>query len=153
MLKRKLRLAERGDTIIEVMVVLAVLGLAISISYATANTSLLAAREAEESSEATQMLQSQAESLTYLAPFGPPPALNSIFLAAGQQFCISAGVTVKPFPGVDSYPPECIQKGLFKIAVTYQKTADDTFTLTAIWDDVTGQGQAKAKLVYRVHQP
>ena len=41
---------QRGDTIIEVLIVLAVLGLAIGITYATANRSILNARQAQESS-------------------------------------------------------------------------------------------------------
>ena len=52
-----------GDTIVEVMIVLAVLGLAFAISYATANHGLIQARNAEEHSEALGLLDSQVELL------------------------------------------------------------------------------------------
>jgi prepilin-type N-terminal cleavage/methylation domain-containing protein len=62
--------AQRGDTIVEVMVVLAVLGLALGVSYATANASLNNSRQAEESAQATAHVQSEIESLRYLGPSG-----------------------------------------------------------------------------------
>src|ERR1019366_6517837 len=52
-----------GDTIVEVMIVLAVLSLAFAITYATANHGLIQSRNAEEHSEALGLLDSQVELL------------------------------------------------------------------------------------------
>ena len=140
-MKRLLKLKQRGDTIIEVMVVLAVLGFAISISYATANRSLLATRAAQESSEATALLKSQIELLRYLAPNGTAVANENIFQAG--PFCIQANVvsTTCKFGLDDRY----------NVAIT--RVADNTFTLKADWENVQGQGRDSATLVYRVHAP
>src|SRR5437868_4001892 len=82
--RRPLTPDHRGDTIVEVLVVLAVLGLAIGISFATANRSLLATRAAQENSQATSYLQSQVEELRYLAPASSG---QNIF-QNGKFFCV-----------------------------------------------------------------
>jgi type II secretory pathway pseudopilin PulG len=89
------KLRQGGDTIVEVMVVLAVLGLALSIAYATANRSLLNLRQAEENSTATQLAQSQVEALSTM--IANPPGPTNIFQST--PFCISSGTTVKLLPG------------------------------------------------------
>jgi type II secretory pathway pseudopilin PulG len=57
------RLNKKGDTIVEVMIVLAVLGFAIGIAYATANRSSTAILAANQSAAASALLQSQIEKL------------------------------------------------------------------------------------------
>lgn len=172
-----------GDTIIEVLVVLAVLGLAISISYATASRSLLAARGAQENSEATQLVQAQIEYLRNYAK-NPPGDAHDIFLksppfATDQLFCIDPfnGDVVAPatfhgssiydtsiYPVTDSSANlsdnKCFQGNpvnRYYIAIRHDNTPDafgnpvDNFTVTAVWDDVQGQGKDTVTIVYRVH--
>ncbi|HXE10132.1 MAG TPA: hypothetical protein VN554_01775, partial [Verrucomicrobiae bacterium] len=56
---RPKKLDATGDTIIEVLIVLAVLGLSLSISYATANKGLQQSRNAQEHSAALGIIDSQ----------------------------------------------------------------------------------------------
>lgn len=147
----KLKQNNRGDTIVEVMIVLAVLGLAIGISYATANRSLLNARQAQENSQATELAQSQIEALRPLSSITDSHDPNYIY--RNGLFCISGGNVVTTFSGSDTtnytiYPAACIN-GLYHLSV--QHTASDTFTVQVVWDDVLGQGQDNVTLVYRVH--
>ncbi len=151
-IKKSVRLKQHGDTIVEVMIVLAVLGLALGISYRTATRSLLAVREAQENSEATQLLQSQVEGLYNLAP----SATQNIFQTS--KFCIdTASNTVTTTP-----PFACVQ-GIYSISIIYCNTNtlnplcaghpnDDTFVLTAIWQNVRGQGNDRIALTYRVRK-
>jgi hypothetical protein len=60
--------ASGGDTIVEVMIVLAVLGLAFGISYATANHGLAQSQNSEEHSSALGVLDSQVELLSAAMP-------------------------------------------------------------------------------------
>src|ERR1700683_2675070 len=76
----------RGDTIVEVMVVLAVLGLAIGISYSTANRSLLDTDQAEENSQATEYAQGEVEDIRYLAPNSASNPSNPNFANATNIF-------------------------------------------------------------------
>jgi type II secretory pathway pseudopilin PulG len=150
-------LRQTGDTIIEVMVVLAVLGLAISISYTTANRSLLNARQAQENSEATELLQSQIESLRTLSA-NVPASPNYIFLpAAKQPFCVDPSGNVVILPLVVGLATPCRYSNLYDVTITYVPditpgVVGGTFQLVATWPDVQDQGQDTVTLSYRYYQ-
>jgi prepilin-type N-terminal cleavage/methylation domain-containing protein len=145
-------LDKRGDTIIEVMVVLAVLGLAIGISFATANRSLLQTRGAQENAQATALLQSQIEELRFLSSNAPG---SSNYIYQSGLFCVNSSNTiVNAFTGATLsnygiYPSACVQS-FYHLAISYS-TINDTFTLTAYYDDAQGQGQDTVTLTYRLH--
>jgi prepilin-type N-terminal cleavage/methylation domain-containing protein len=155
-------LHQAGDTIVEVIIVLAIFGLALSICYATANRSLLNARQAQENSIATELAQSQIESLRSLA--SNSSGSNDIFTTSGL-FCIVnntivTGFTVATLALLTSstyaeYPtgsPGCndLTYNLYHTAIQYV-AATDTFTTKITWDDVLGQGQDSVTLSYRLH--
>lgn len=150
---------QRGDTIVEVMIVLAVLGLAIGISYATANRSLQNTRQAQENSQASELLESQVEQLrasTDPTLYTNPPTTT---------FCMIDG-TVTPIDG--SHPCKFNQSGSascgstepFCYTVTVSRcdvvsitcSAPGTFTATATWDDVSGNGTDTVTADYRMPQ-
>jgi type II secretory pathway pseudopilin PulG len=137
-----------GDTIVEVLLVLAVLGFAISISYATATRSLMDARRAQENSQASAFLQSQAEALRSMAAITGP---GSIFSQPGA-FCVND--TVPVFTAVAATNGVCTKNGLYHLSITYDTPLyPDGFELKALWDDVQGQGQNSVTLAYRLYSP
>ena len=143
MLGRAKANSERGDTIIEVMIVLAVLGLAIGISYATANRSLLNARQAQENTQATELVQSQAESLRSLVSNTSGP--DDIYRAAA--FCIdTAG-------HVSTTACQLGEASRYKVTINWGGAPDDKFTIQASWPNALGQGTDTVTLVYRLHPP
>jgi type II secretory pathway pseudopilin PulG len=167
---RKQRLQQRGDTIVEVIIVLAVFSMAIAISWATASRSLSNARQAQENSEATALVQGQAEALRSLAsqgkPAPPTPPTNRQIYRAGE-FCIDqrdpANYVVVTSTDAD-YSTVCTQGSVSYairvVACQYSPalnaactthTSDDSFVVTATWDNIRGQGKDQAKTVYRVH--
>lgn len=137
---------QRGDTIIEVLIVLAVLGLAIGITYATANRSILNARQAQESSKATVLLQSQIEALRNLAPLGTTVPAKNIFQLDGQAYCIDSSTNVVASTG---NPNPCLLDGRYTVSILH---TSNSFVLTAKWDDVMGQGINTATMTYRIYQ-
>jgi type II secretory pathway pseudopilin PulG len=163
-LKKSIITGHGGDTIVEVMIVLAVLGLAISIAYATANRSLLNARQAQETSTATELVQSQVEILRSMAPNLATDATHYVYQTT--LFCIDSSSTIQAgFTGTNVYdysiypnPPlpapqqPCVDNNLYHISISWDNATDDTFTVKAIWDDVLGEGQDSVTLIYRVHQ-
>jgi type II secretory pathway pseudopilin PulG len=146
LLKQRTRLRAGGDTIVEVMVVLAILGLTLTLSYATANHSLLAARQAQENSQASQLLQSQLELVRYLAP-------STDFSTFGPSFCINPNPPINTASVVHPVANPTCKPGIYSIAIVYSNSAmaPDTFTLTASWSDILGQGTDTVTLIYRVH--
>lgn len=142
--KLQSKLGQTGDTIVEVIIVLAVLGFAISTSYATASRSLNSTRQAQENGHATQILQSQLETLrSYsLLPVSDP---NNIFRLG--DFCVAATGAVLTAVG-----STCTFDTIYDVKVTYDPTFS-SFTAVASWDDIGGQGKDTVTLVYRIHKP
>lgn len=153
------RRCERGDTIVEVMIVLAVLGLALSISYATANRSLLNARQAQENSQATEVLQLQTEQLRAWANIKAGDAAHPyIYNTAAAGFCFdAAGNIATPNPGAnfDDTSDPCMFDNLYHVSISYSPqtpgTTNNNFTLTAQWPDVLGDGTDSVTIEYQVY--
>lgn len=161
------RLNTSGDTIVEVMIVLAILGLAIGLAYATANQSLLNTRQAQENSQASEYVQSQIEALRYLAPnsntnptadiFAPPSA------PPNSLYCIHDVTLPTPlaiYPGdscsFGTLPYTVIIYNCDQVTTSQCSSTDitansDTFVVQATWPDVAGQGNDTVTMVYRAH--
>jgi type II secretory pathway pseudopilin PulG len=167
MLRRYKKITSNGDTIVEVMVVLAILGLAISISFATANRSLLDTAQAEENSQATEYAESQVEDLRYLAPTSSStdtsqnPTAN-IFNPT-SAFCITNPTAASPITTTTSnckFGPQNYQVLVYNCdgynrggnnPCSATSPNSDTFIIQAIWPDSLGQGNDTVTLSYRVH--
>ena len=156
------RLSNRGDTIVEVLIVLAVLGLAFAISSATAAKGLQQSRNSEEHSQAMGVLGSQTELLR--AAIAKKKDLTTV----GGNFCIpdSANPTFT-LPVTDptdldgGYPPACIKNALYHVSMNY--TAQPTgcsgasctggyYTLRIQWYGTGGLGKQQEEYTYRTHQ-
>lgn len=153
----RLKRQQAGDTIIEVMVVLAVLGSAIGIAYSTANRSLLNARQAQESSRATVIAQAQIEQLRALSSVTDHTNPNYIYISP-LPFCMDGSGHVVPFIAPSTYPLTCQYDKTpdfeYDVKIVYSNVlGDDKFTVTVLYDDVLGQGRDSVTLIYRAHTP
>ena len=142
MLRRFKHAGYRGDTIVEVMVVLAILGLALSISYATANRSLLDARQAQENSQATEYVLAQVEGLRSLKA----STTQNIYQAG--PYCINTA-TLSVVAATD---PACTKESLYSLSITGVAAPGGDFTVTGKWDDIEGQGTDVVTMDYRIYQ-
>lgn len=151
-IRHRKSVGQRGDTIVEVMIVLAVLGLALGVSYATANRSLLNTRQAQENSQAAELVQAQVEALRSLAcSTGDPSCKPDTTLFTATPYCIDTGAN--PYKAVPPGNSACTKNGLYNLSISYANNATnpDTFTVTAQWPDVLGEGTDTVTTVYRVH--
>lgn len=158
---RQLHHNQPGDTIVEVMIVLAVLGLAIGISYATANRSLLNARQAQENSQATTAAQAQVEQIVSIGcGSGDPacdinnsanPGYGLIHPPGGGPFCIVSGqVKAHTDPGCRNIA--FLPGSQITITCLNGCAAPRTFETTVSWDDAQGQGQDTVTQDYTLPQ-
>lgn len=92
-----MRLKSRGDTIVEVMIALAVISLTVALSYATAQRSLRIGQRAQERTEALKVAESQLEALRIEPGLpGNDSGDNDAYLAdytSSHTFCVAASGT------------------------------------------------------------
>lgn len=136
---------QHGDTIVEVLIAISVIGLILTTGYATANVNLMAERQAQERSAALGVLQGQIEQLKSLsaAPATQPFCMLSNVVTyksskpgnSGCQFNASGnnGVTTEPFYSVD---------------ITYNS---NTYTAKATWERAGGGGIEDMTLQYKLY--
>lgn len=114
----RLRRYQTGETILEVLISLAVLGLILGVSYALASRSLRGSQDAQERTVASQLAQSQIEVIkTYaieaevMAAAGDASMVNALFPGSTATFCVRTDLTsvnarTLPLPAAD---PACRQ--------------------------------------------
>ncbi len=150
----RLKNVYRGDTIVEVLIAMAVIALVLGGSYATASRSLQVGRRAQERVEAVKLVEAQIEQLKYLAI---DPTKDMFNANAGQNiFCIdnSAKVAITDFNNHAAYPGACVKQGLFSVGMRYEGAnpgQDNTFTVQAKWDRLGGGGTEEVVVKYRLH--
>lgn len=157
-----LKLNNNGDTIVEVLIALAVLSLAFVISYATANAALLASQNAQEHSLALEYLDAQIEALRYVA--NQPNQLiipQSEFHHSNSAFClqpggsdVSSSAPFNPSHNASSYPPSCrLAANGFSYYVDIQPdpSLDNDFHVQIWWNGLGKLGIQSEELSYRVY--
>jgi len=133
--------------------VLAVLGLALSIAYATANRSLMNARQAQEYAEASALVQSQIEQLRANSAVSDNSSSKYIYRPSTATFCVNTAGSVVEYP-VGNPHDDCKQgKGELYTLQIKRNSTTNTFTVTATWGDVTGHGTNTLTMSYRLYQP
>lgn len=127
---------QKGDTVVEVLLSVAVLSLILSISYGLANRSTMAVRASQERSEALKINEAQQESLkTYLSD------PNHEVPAEDVPFCLSAGAI--------QTPPAC-SEGTDSRYSTQIILDNGVYTATTTWDRISG-GQDRLQIAYKVY--
>lgn len=145
---------ERGDTIVEVLIAVAIVSLVLAGAYVSTNRSLLATRAAQERVSALKLAESQMEQIKSLASTDPDILYGSV---TDAPFCIAkadgrpvsddnAACTV----GISGDPTDPNDPPAFKVSIT--RAGDDLFFLRETWTNVSGQQTDSLELRYRVHE-
>jgi prepilin-type N-terminal cleavage/methylation domain-containing protein len=147
--QRLTKLHERGDTIVEVLIAIAVISLILGGAYVTTNHSLLAVRDAQEHGDALKLTESQLEQLKGVISNDP----NAVFGgSAPGSFCISNVTSVSasssPSCTVDSSGTPTTNQPQYRIAIT---RSGNTFTIVNNWDTVQGNTTANIQMKYRLY--
>lgn len=132
------KLKQTGDTIVEVLVALAVTSLVISAAMASARQSLLGSLQSQERSEAMKIAESQLESLrsTGFKALASPPRTN---------FCYNGGALA-------SAPCSVSGAGIaYTVNITRTTVLDHIFTIRVVWNRATGLGQDEVTMKYAVY--
>ncbi len=134
------RLGEGGDTIVEVLLAIAVVSAVLGGAFVSANRSLNGTRVSQERSEATKLVQSQAELLS--AATKDPAASADIFanVGVGNTFFLNNNL---------SRGGASTTRGIYTILI--RREAPNTFLVRAQWQK-TGSGTAEEMFIrYRAY--
>lgn len=148
----KKRYTERGDTIVEVLITIAIVSLVLGGAYVTTNRSLLATRSAQERSIALKLAESQIERLKSIIAANPSLIFGG---TAPSTFCISNTNTVvnaiatPANCGFNSAGAVTTTEPVFKISIVRNGSQ---FNLTETWFSVNGKTTDTLEMKYRVYQ-
>lgn len=127
----------RGDTIVEVMIALAVLMVIIAGGYSIATRSLNGTRVAQERSEATKIAEGQLEAINQrlskvkslseleTGPQGKFIGYDGSWAASGipgsypaSGFCVKDDGVAEPLGASPGNDPDCVFLGLYRVYIT-----------------------------------
>lgn len=134
----------RGDTIVEVLLSIAVISLALAISYSLANRSLRTGLSANARAEATAISQGQLELLKYIR-YQTPPANYNTFKTG--TFCINPATLAR----ATANSAQCQFNGQYDTVIEYQASTN-SYKLTTQWDtyNANATGQDELVIYYRL---
>lgn len=154
--------SQTGDTIVEVMIAMAVAMSVLGSAYTITNKSLANNRMAYEHSEALKIAQSQVEQIRILAlqspataPVFSPTAASCIATRNGTvtrgQLKTFTAVSTLPDSNPSNYPPECRDIGSVAYRTGFRyNAATNTYTVYVNWDGATGT-PSEVKSTYKVY--
>ena len=132
---------QRGDTIVEVLICIAVIALVLVGAFAVSNHSAQTVQDSAEHTQAQQILQGQIESLrAYVTANATPPT---------PPFCMS-NITVKS-AGPPTPDPLCTQQpGGVPYHISIDIPSANTYHASVTWDSILGT-TAKEDFYYQIY--
>ena len=156
---------QRGDTIIEVLMSMSIIGLVLASAFAIANRSYAVGISAQERTEALKIAESQVELLRLASDQTSSDLLNPV---AGQLFCIDSGSvdierinytsTVQETNGVNdpiNYPAsnQCSfgSDNRYNVSIEQTGTNEKIFSVRVRWESILGGQIEEVNHVYRTY--
>lgn len=161
------RRLQAGDTLVEVLIAIAVMSSVLGITYAIMNQNLTVMRDNQERTEAVKIAQAQIESLKnasaindpiFNAQMSTPGTPPFCFDPAGNLVDMSGSTTPQEDVTADvaaDYPdPQCRRQGIYRVGVDYIEDFPLFFYKVYVrWDRIGGGrdgGTAEVVLVYQL---
>ena len=143
-------LDQRGDTIVEVLISIAVVSLVLGGAYVTTNKSLMSERASEEQSNAVKLTESQFELIKGLVSTDTGTAtLNG----APQIFCVSSATTVAASTSaackLDSTGTATTVEPVYNVKI--EKQNNNVFSITTEWNSIQQTGKDQVQMFYRIY--
>lgn len=154
LISRSPRSSQRGDTLVEVLIAIAVVSLILGGAYVTTNRSLQATRAAQERAIALKLAESQIERLKAQMS-SSTGSVAILAIPETSDFCISYAsngpVTLPNAACILDTSGAAAGAGVepaFRMAI---RRTGFTFVLTETWYNVSGRNTDKLELRYRVY--
>jgi len=143
--------AQSGDTIVEVLIAIAVVTSVLGVVYATMNRNLNIMRDNQERTEASKTAQAQLEALKGLYSANP----TAITGQNSNGFCINAAtvVTIASKPqgtlAADDLNYSTCTSSFYRYVLRRDALNDKLYTATVRWESF-GSGRSEVVMVYRI---
>lgn len=147
---------QRGDTIVEVLISIAVISLVLGGAYVTTNRNLLATRAAQERTNAISLVESQLEQIKSLSATDPETLFDPNIPV---EFCIAQDRVITGSDTADcrvdtAGAPNEIEP-VYNLSIT--RTGPDAnqgyvFEVTNTWEDPSGNQDNQVQMIYRVYE-
>jgi type II secretory pathway pseudopilin PulG len=149
---------QAGDTIIEVLIVIMVLGSVLGGAFITMNRSTTNIRQSQERVEALKVAEGQVESLKSVVKSG-----NIAVFTAPAPFCLSGTLVVAALTGsfptlntdpLTTYVASCKDSGSggrYNIAIEPNTPDTNTFLVHVRWFKYNAAGNEEVTLAYKVY--
>lgn len=157
---RILRRREAGDTIVEVLIAMAVASAVIGSSYVVVNRTMANSQQAQEHSAALELANEQLERIVRLAASDPT---GGVFNSSPTYQCVSKVdaslvgqhlLSTTTLDDESKYNPSCIRTespARYRTAFTYN-SGTDIFTVSVRWSSATANGNDQLSLMYKAHR-
>jgi Tfp pilus assembly protein PilV len=144
---------QRGDTIVEVLISIAIVSMVLGGAYVTTNRSLIGTRVAQERSDGLKVTESQLEAVKSMA-VSNPTVLYGTATANGAKFCMSNATVVSSTNAackVNAAGTATTVAPAYNITITRATDASTTtFTIKTVWDNLRGATD-NVQMSYRVY--
>lgn len=152
--ERMQKLNQRGDTIVEVLIAIAIVSMVLGGAYATTNKSLQATRSAQEQGVGLKLVETQLEQLKSLAdtPGGlaTTPASFCIVQTAGKPTVTSTASAGSPCTlNSNGATATSADQPAYQLAIT--QLTPNNFRITNSWVDVSGKQNDSVQMDYRIY--
>lgn len=142
---------QRGDTIVEVLISIAVVSLILGGAYVTTNRSLQNTRATEERGNGLKLVESQIEQLKGLVASNPDAVFGA---GTPASFCIASGTVSSSTAAackVDSSgnAPSATTQPVYSLSIV---RSTNTFTVRNQWESSRGTTTEQVTMTYRVYQ-
>ena len=150
---RKLR-SQAGDTIVEVLMCMAIISLVLGGAYAMVNHSTKNSQQASEHGQALKLAEGQLEVLkTQPSSFIATPPTNQFCFNGNQSYQNTSALNAAVSQVAGGYAPQCKYpdiSGTIRYWVTITEPTSNTFIVHITWDGIVG-GKDKVELAYKVY--
>lgn len=146
----KLKLKNRGDTIVEVLVAIAVISLVLAGAYVSSSKSVNASRQAQERGEAIKLVEAQLERIKIRGK-----TLGDPIYSTTTPFCIdsTSNAVIEPVTAACTIPVGGVSYDLTIIRGPLGPPIPEPnrFTVYAKWDRAGGgASREEARVIYRI---
>ena len=154
-----IRSNQNGDTIVEVLIALVIIGSVLTGAFSISNLSLRQIRMSQERTEGQKVAQSVVESLNAMYE-SKPGTVDRVDPTSATEglFCILSApnqiIPTSAFQPTTDQPSTCRAgtDNRYHIAIISQGASTKIFKVTVSWQAVSGRGE-KLEIYYRVREP